>query len=737
MRAPLLPLALGVVLGALPPWPWGVALGVGLALASRGRIALLLPALAVCLGGAGVFWGARWAAQQPVLEGVRQSAVVRAVELTGETPRLRLEPDAAPGYLLRLSVPRLPAGLGVGARVEVRLTAPPRRPSPADADGLFDAQAWSTTRRLGWTARGHARVLEPADSVSLAWLALRRGAHAALDRAPNVQGAQVLRGLLLGDQSGLDDAVVRAFETTGTGHLLSVSGLHISGLAWVVFVAVRRLAAKLGALEPSRAAALCAFPVAWLFVGLSEWPLAAVRSGVMTGGMLLGHVVRRRAEPLNLLGLAALTVLWPDPTVAREPSFGLSFGAVLTLIVLAEGQGPVSWVRASLAASAATAPLQAGFFGTLSPAAPWANLLLVPVASGVLVPAGMLALALAPLSPAPLAWTCEATAFFTALVEETGALAGPVWVVGAHAAWGLAAPLVLWAGARAGLPRAAVAISAALGVATVVVRPPAVLVEFLPVGQGDAIIVKCGAHAALIDAGPDPEARVVRARLRLLGVDALDAVVATHAHPDHTGGLAATLRWFDVARVFAPADAHAALVRATWGARTRAPLSDPGALSLPLGPTCALRFLPHDPPLRAEPNDTSLVARLDWPGGRALFTGDIEADAEVRLVAHHGADLRADVLKAPHHGSTTSSTPTLLRAVSPRAVVFTTGVKNPWGFPREGIVDRYARRGVAWLDTARHGSVRLDADAEGAWLTPHRGPRVRVGGSSGTLQRPP
>jgi competence protein ComEC len=296
---------------------------------------------------------------------------------------------------------------------------------------------------------------------------------------------------------------------------------------------------------------------------------------------------------------------------------------------------------------------------------------------------------------------------------------------------------VLWAGARAGLPRAAVAVTAALGVATGVVRPPAVLVEFLPVGQGDAIIVKCGAHAALIDAGPEPEARVVRARLRLLGVDALDAVVATHAHPDHTGGLAATLRWFDVARVFAPADAHAPLVRATWTARTRAPLIDPGALSLPLGPTCALRFLPHDPPLRAEPNDTSLVARLDWPGGRALFTGDIEADAEARLVERHGAALRADVLKAPHHGSATSSTPTLLRAVSPRAVVFTTGVKNPWGFPREGIVDRYARRGVAWLDTARHGSVRLDADAEGAYLTPHRGPPLRVGRPRGSIAPPP
>ena len=720
VRAPLFPLALGVALGALPPPGYGLGAAVVLLLLSRGRRALVFPALAVLVGALGVFIGERWAAQRPDVPLGAWVGRVESVELAGPKPRLRLEPEATPWVQVRVVVDDLPPGLAVGARVRFHPEGKLRVPQPAEADGLFDAEAWTRTRRIAFTGRGAVEVVAPGSVWARSWLGLRRGAHAALDAAPSAEGAAVLRGLLLGDQTALPRAAVQAFEATGTGHLLSVSGLHISGLALVVFTVAQGLARRFGALEPRRAAALVALPAAWLFVALSEWPLAAVRSGVMTGGALLAIVLRRRAPPLNLLGLAALTVLFPDPTVAREPSFGLSFGAVLALVLLAEGRGPVSWVRASLAASAATAPLQAGFFGTLSPWAPVANLVLVPLASGVLVPLGILGLALVPLSAWPLAAVAELTALFTALVEETAGLLGGVAVVGAHAAGVLALPLVLWMGARWQVPRTTALLSLGLVALTLWRAPPARYVEFLPVGQGDAILLVCDDDAVLVDAGPDPAARVIRSRLRTLGVGTLRAVIVTHGHPDHAAGLGATLGEVETSTVFAPARTLPSLRRPAASARGAVSISDPGASAFRLGADCGLRFLDHAPPADASENDVSLVARFETPEGGLLLTGDIEAEAEARLVERHGQALRTSVLKAPHHGSRTSSTPGFLGAVAPAVVVFTTGRDNRWQFPREGIRARYQRRGIAEFDTGRQGLVRLVFEADGPRLMPFR-----------------
>ena len=156
-------------------------------------------------------------------------------------------------------------------------------------------------------------------------------------------------------------------------------------------------------------------------------------------------------------------------------------------------------------------------------------------------------------------------------------------------------------------------------------------------------------------------------------------------------------------------------------------LSDPGASAFRLGADCGLRFFDHAPPADASENDVSLVARFETPEGGLLLTGDIEAEAEARLVERHGEALRTSVLKAPHHGSRTSSTPGFLGAVAPSVVVFTTGRDNRWQFPREGIRARYQRRGVAEFDTGRQGLVRLIFEADGPRLTPFRD----EGGGSG------
>jgi competence protein ComEC len=110
-----------------------------------------------------------------------------------------------------------------------------------------------------------------------------------------------------------------------------------------------------------------------------------------------------------------------------------------------------------------------------------------------------------------------------------------------------------------------------------------------------------------------------------------------------------------------------------------------------------------------------MVLRIDFAGRRLLFSGDIEAHAEQQLVAA-GTDLRADILKVPHHGSRTSSSEALLQAVQPNVAMISAGAWNPFGHPHPEVVERLAKHAqrVIHLGEAGGTSIRLRADGE--WL---------------------
>ena len=123
-------------------------------------------------------------------------------------------------------------------------------------------------------------------------------------------------------------------------------------------------------------------------------------------------------------------------------------------------------------------------------------------------------------------------------------------------------------------------------------------------------------------------------------------------------------------------------------------------------------------------NDNSLVVRIDFGGRRVLFTGDVEADGEADLVAARGPSgaLRADVVKVPHHGSPTSSSPALVRAVHPRVAVISCGPLNRFHFPSPEVVARWRAAGARVLRTDHDGSVTVTIAPDGAMTARPRGP---------------
>jgi competence protein ComEC len=202
----------------------------------------------------------------------------------------------------------------------------------------------------------------------------------------------------------------------------------------------------------------------------------------------------------------------------------------------------------------------------------------------------------------------------------------------------------------------------------------------------------------------------------------LDLVVLSHPHPDHYGGLFAVLRQIEVGELWDTGQAEAedpsgqaaallSLARAR-GVRVRGPraLCNAPQKLADVRLTVLAPCPGFDPGY--DPNDNSLVLRLDHGKRRFLFAGDAEAHEEAELVRRHGRALAADVLKVGHHGSRTSSTPPWLDRVQPWLAVISAGRGNPFGHPHPQALSHLSRQAAHVLTTAQRGGVRVFSDGD-------------------------
>lgn len=211
---------------------------------------------------------------------------------------------------------------------------------------------------------------------------------------------------------------------------------------------------------------------------------------------------------------------------------------------------------------------------------------------------------------------------------------------------------------------------------------------------------------------------VVARFLWSLGLSHLDYVLATHAHEDHTGGLSDVFRDFKVGELIVghspPSDGTFRRLRRS-AARAGIPIGSVSqGESFELDGVKIRVLWPQPPQTDANArvtsgNNDSVVLLLTYGSVNIMMTGDIESPAEQSL-AESGVDLHADLLKAPHHGSKTSSTDAFLDRVQPKYAVISVGVRSRFGHPNKEVVDRYNERGIKLYWTGRDGTVTATTD---------------------------
>lgn len=244
-------------------------------------------------------------------------------------------------------------------------------------------------------------------------------------------------------------------------------------------------------------------------------------------------------------------------------------------------------------------------------------------------------------------------------------------------------------------------------------------VHFIDVGQGDCVLLCQGGEYALIDTGTNEAADAVVAYLQRLGVEKLRYLVLTHLHTDHAGGARKVLQNFAVDTVLLP---DLTLGPAPTAASTLKLLetlderSEKGELiartpslgeTLPLG-LASLQVVGTGIPSPKDLNNTSIITLFRFDNFAFFDGGDAEKDAEAALLqdaATYGWELHADLYKASHHGSSSSNTDALLRALSPLVGVASCGLDNDYGHPHREVRAAFAAAGIPLLRTDLNGSV--------------------------------
>lgn len=234
-------------------------------------------------------------------------------------------------------------------------------------------------------------------------------------------------------------------------------------------------------------------------------------------------------------------------------------------------------------------------------------------------------------------------------------------------------------------------------------------VHFIDVGQGDSSLILSGGEAILIDAGPNGNEKNLVSYLKSLGINQLKLVVATHPHEDHIGGIDAVLRDIGADEILISDNIHTTqtytdMLDAIDETGTKLTIANPGdKYTFSTGATLSV-LSPYPDDKFDNLNDYSIVTRLQAGENSVLFTGDIESPAEKSLLLSNQF-LKSDIIKSPHHGSTTSSTLAFMRIVNPNIAIISCGENNKYGHPHQEILDLYKNNNIDVRRTDQEGTI--------------------------------
>jgi competence protein ComEC len=546
--------------------------------------------------------------------------------------------------------------------------------------------------------------------------------------------AGVIRALVVGDDSQISQAQWDVFFKTGVGHLVSISGLHItmlSGLAFAVAAFIWRRCPSLVMRLPTRkAATIAGVLIALLYAALAGWSVPTQRTILMLVTFAVALLLARRVAILRVLAIALIVVVLCDPWAVNAPGFWLSFGAIaLIAYVTVARLKPAHWLKTAIhtqwAITLGLLPLLIVMFGQASIVSPLANAFAIPIISLLVVPLAIFG------SLLQLDFILQIAHFILEVcMHGLDYLANlPTWQQATPPMWTLLVAMfgVLWLLLPRGFPQRWLGLILLMSLFFVETPKPEsgeMRVAVLDVGQGLAVVIQTANRTLLYDAGSrysaqsDAGSNIIVPYLRGEGIVKLDGFIVSHNDIDHSGGAASILKqvrvgWLASSFDFTVITPQQKSIKCFAGQhwvwdKVRFEVLHPSLESYENG--------------SLKDNNRSCVIKVTSQFGSILLTGDIEKEAEKVLLEdalqaniHEtsgdvvlNSKLKSDVIIVPHHGSKTSSTVNFVQAVGAKHSIFTVGYLNRFKHPKPMIEKRFEESGAHIYRSDNQGAILLD-----------------------------
>ena len=621
-----------------------------------------------------------------------------------------------------------------------------RNPGEFDYNKYLNSLGISGT--LNITGAKNINLLsDESDFFKSAIFSIRKFLDSEIKSLHNEQTSSLLKGLLLADRSEIDYVTKTQFINAGVIHVLAVSGLHVGFIAIIFLFLFGRLNIYLRS--------ILTITGLLLFMLITGMPPSVFRATLMAVVIIIAFLFNRSTNLFNSLALAALIILVINPDELFNPGFQLSFSAVIGIALLYSPfekfinklrlnsrvlRYIILFMAVSLSAQIGTLPFTLTYFGKLSVIALIANLFVIPIIA-IIVGLGIFTLIINSFLPFIGIYFAAANDLVTKILFLIVKISGnadfsyiSVRNFSLYDSLLFYTFLLFLLYSLKSINRNAVKFAVLILVGlnffflssldnSDLFKDGKLSVFAIDVGQGDAILVKFPeGTTALIDAGNvtpsfDNGERVILPLLEYLGIDKIDYGFVSHIDSDHYAGFISLVNAVVIKKIFKP-EIDSTLVKDVKFEKYLRKESVPieyykrGILKIDGARIYVLNNESISKNQEFSTNNKSGVLKIVYGRTSFLFTGDIERKVEKIYASNYKTFLDADVLKAAHHGSNTSSSSAFLNYVTPEMSIISAGILNKFKHPSEEVVKRLENFGSEIYRTDKYGALIFESDGE-------------------------